>query len=243
MHTINSIKRQLVAAEEWLRQERDEKTKMAESVQSFKVLLKSERAQKADLVEIKARCEAQLKEYIGELVSSYRAYKQLERQVVTAQTLLRQERDETTNLAESLRKFKVLLKSERAQKSDLVEGKAQCEAHLTEYAAEVTSSQRAREQLERQLVTTQTYLGQERGERKALAESLCKSKVLLESERAQRAEIEENKTRCEALLEEQTSRRLLGAGINIQGTYQTLPDIEASIRKTLMITVSEWLEE
>ena len=216
---------------------------MAESVSSFKVLLKSERALKADLVESRARCEALLTEYKAEVVSSYRAYEQLESQLVTAQTSLRQARDEKTNLAESLRKFKVLLKSERAQKSDLVEGKAQCEVHLKEYAAEVSSSQRAHEQLKRQLVTTQTYLGQERGERKTLAESLRKSKVLLKSERAQRAEIEESKTRCEALLDEQTSRRLLGAGINIQGTYQTLPEIEGSIQKTLMITVSEWLEE
>lgn len=73
--------------------------------------------------------------------------------------------------------------------------------------------------------------------------NLRKFKILLKSEQNERAEAEECKARREALLEEQTAHRLLGSGINIQGACATLPEIEASIRQTLTVVVSEWVEE
>ena len=119
----------------------------------------------------------------------------------------------------------------------------QVREELHDYKVRLDSSFRVRAELQRQLAAAHNSLRQKRKEKANLMEGLRKFKVLLKSEQALRAEMEESKTQCESLLEEQTSRRLLGTGNNIQGGYQTLPEIEASIRQTLTITVSEWVEQ
>ena len=129
------------------------------------------------------------------------------------------------------------------ERARLLAENSQVREELHDCKAQLDSSFLVREDLVRQLAAAHTSLGQERNEKAILTKNLQKCKILLKSEKAQRAEIEQSNIRRESLLEEQTSRRLLGVGINIQGSYQTLPEIEASIRNTLTTTVSEWAEQ
>ena len=184
-----------------------------------------------------------LHEYKAKLASNDRASEDLRRQLAVAQKSVRQERLDKNNLAESLHNCKNSLDCERAQKAEIEDFKARCESHLKKYKDEVAWSHQVREQLDGQLAAAHNSLQQEREEKAILSEGLQKFQILLKSEQAQKAEIEKSKARCEALLEKQTAHRLLGIGINIQGTYQTLPEIETSIRQALTITVSEWVEQ
>ena len=184
-----------------------------------------------------------LRKYEAELAYNERARDDLKKQLAVAQMSVGQERHEKSNLVEILYKCKNSLEFERAQKAEIQHGKAQCEAYLKEYEAQAAWSREVHEQLEGKLAVTYNLLGQERAKTSTLSERLQKFKILLKSEQAQRAEVEESKALCEAFLEEKTAHRLLGIGINIQGTHQTLPEIESSIRQALTITVSEWVEQ
>ena len=133
--------------------------------------------------------------------------------------------------------------NESNERARLLAESSQVREELNDYKAQLNSISRVREGLRRQLAAAQNSLTQERNEKANLTKNLQKCKILLKCEQTQRAEIEQSNARCESLLEEQTSRRLLGVGINIQGSYQTLPEMEASIRNTLTTTVSEWVEQ
>ena len=174
-----------------------------------------------------------LHKYKDDLASSRCANDALKSEILTVQNLLEQEQKKNTNLEKRLGEIEVSLKSQRTQTAKIMKDKRRYETLLEESKAELSFTQDARDKLKRQLIVAQHSLQQERDEKADVAANLRKFKTLLKSERAQRKEIEESKTRCEAVLEEHISRHLLGVRINIQGAYQTLPEIEAAFGRRL----------
>lgn len=89
----------------------------------------------------------------------------------------------------------------------------------------------------------QERLVHEKEQKRKVDEKLRMANVLRLSDRQERKELETDRNRYRNIVHDLTSKRLLAGGTNIQAAFPTLLEVLADIRRTLTVSVSEWIEE
>lgn len=97
---------------------------------------------------------------------------------------------------------------------------------------------RTLEEVRGQLTAVQEKLRQEQQRTGALSADCRRFKVLLARETEHRQMEEEKWKERQKLVDEYMSQQILGLGMNIQAKFPTLPELGASIRRTMSSTVS-----
>lgn len=90
---------------------------------------------------------------------------------------------------------------------------------------------------------TKERLAEETEQKRKVDEQLRTVEVLRLSDRQEKEELEADRDRYKAIVQDMTSKRLLAGGTNIQATFPTLLEVQADIRRTLTVSVSEWVED
>lgn len=80
-------------------------------------------------------------------------------------------------------------------------------------------------------------------QKRQVDERLRTLNVLRLGDRREMEELTADRDRYKDIVEDMTSRRLLAGGTNIQAGFPTLLELEADVRRTLTVSVSEWIED
>eukprot|EP00752_Nemacystus_decipiens_P002184 g2079.t1 len=99
------------------------------------------------------------------------------------------------------------------------------------------------ERKDKQLQRVQTQLTQQQQLRADEGAKFREANVRLKGKDQELKAALADRDRFRAVVEDRDAARLLAGGINIQAACPTLPEIEAHIRRTLTVMVSEWIEE
>eukprot|EP00752_Nemacystus_decipiens_P002181 g2076.t1 len=146
------------------------------------------------------------------------------------------EEEEVTRAKESLEaerslvaRFQGLLLQEQEQRRDLSE--------------QVAAANKRADQAEEVYHQAQAWLAEEKEQRRKAEETLRRVTVLRLGDRAEKEELAADRDRYKIIVQDMTSKRLLAGGTNIQAAFPTLLELQADIRKTLTVSVSEWIED
>lgn len=151
---------------------------------------------------------------------------------------------------EALKKIRSLEHQEAQRSNELEQARIDNNRELKNYQGalhgayqKITSLEQANAGQSNRLEEVIHSLIKEQMERTSLSTNVNRLKVLFAAEQKSREEAETERDRFQSLLQEQMAKQMLGRGINIQGNLPTLPEVVETVRRTLTITVSTWLED